>query len=1084
MPLRLDSCGISWSISKTFCGSMDYMVPKWLFIFYGILFCSSLITDTGAQPWSSASSLSDECRPYSRPEPVQIIGEDADLYLNAIVSVHESSTRGIYGCGPVTEGGVVLVEAMRWLITVINRDDGTVNGRKIDGSLIPGIKLGLKIYDNCDYRELALNHLIKIFPIVERGSDPCEENSVLDTNSIALIDLVGVSRDARILSLSRQYHLPIHAVEHEQSVSTESVAKTLSQIIEDLKWTQVAIIHSSDEHSLQIIKLLGQASLKQRFCLTLVNTLPKFQKDAYFASGSDAGAYISLLRTVISSTPDNVPIFVLGNNGSVRRLLEVMSERIDVISGHQWLFSSLPDPTALEPFRNSSVNFFTLSLYPASIDDFEQYWHYLHTVRSSSPTSSWFQEYLSTTSSTIASRDSSLDILWRTNQVTPIIQTFFVLSHALREAWANRCSSTPGLCPDLLKMSRKEFETDFLGEVNPDDDSIKESIISRFVRSKPLSTSSTISKDGLNLALTKLVFKTTGRAGIQYKHMIAYDSETEKGHLIDPSVGYKSSPCPPSGCEKCLKLRQSRIVDHQNTESNPSFSSWTFEKRSDSGVPSTSDMSDPTIPRSISNYDPDCMIKCSLKSSPVAIATNSRSPLSGAKLAIPSSSVPAPWTRETRDTLVPAIIEISAGWYLALAILSLLGILFILINGFYLLLTFPLPINNSPLDYLILSGLISLYSVNFAFLSSPSLTICLIRRIGMSMSYSLLLSAMLVKVMNIWRLKAITDSGIEKLRSSTPSRLIMVTGFLLSLQAIVTVIFIIIVPPKANVKFQTCSWPISDVLVAPESIVSLVYILIQISLNIFFSTLAWKTLDRDQEPRWIMFSCIFISTIWSIWAFCSSYSQSIRSQSNLTIVCANLLSATVISACLYVRKFDLILRCPPKFHSNGGDLQSDHLNGSESDHSLRGLHHTGSLAGSQYGSLIGPTKLSASLLSHSNGHSNGQSTLSNGAPYSTTILVSNKSNNNLGNNNHVHQSNSSSKSKNSTLTGTSLLSNGGENCLTENGLTTYKNEHADYGQSSCGGSTASSIQVQAEDLYPMEVYEGAGTIQPRCFPGA
>lgn len=869
------------------------------------------------------------------------------------------------------------------------------------------------MYDSCDHRELALNQLIKMFPVVERGFDPCEEAATLDPNSIALIDLFGISKDPKLVSLSRQYNLPIKLLEQDLFVPTEIVAKTLSQVMQDLKWTQVAIIHSPDEYSLQIIKLLGQASLKNSFCLTMINSLPKFDEDAYTASGSDSGGYISVLRSVINNVPMNVPIFVLGSDKSVQRLFQIMADRIDVISKHQWLFSSLPDPTVLTPFINSSASFFTLSLYPASIDDFEQFWHYQHTLKDNR-SSPWFKEYSDTYPSNFVtnnkiSREGSLDVLWRTSQVTPIIQTLFILSLALREAWTDRCNETPGLCHDLLKLTRKEFESDFLGVVSPDSDTVKEAIISRAFGAKSSSLG-----DGVNLALTKLLFNGNH---VQYKHIIAYDSNAEKGQILDSSIVYLSSPCPDKGCDRCLKLRQSRIVDHQNPDVQPSYSSWSFEKRSESN--------------SQPKREADCIAKCSMQATSVQAE----------KLAT------LPWSLENNELVTG---RVSSGWYIALAVLSAIGILFIIVNGFYLLMAFPMQIADAPLDYLIMSGLVALYSVNFVFLQTPTIAICITRRIGLSMSYSLILSAMLVKAMNIWRMKTLSDNGLEKLRTSTGSRLTMVTCFLLSLQAIVTIIWLIIIPPKPNIKLQTCSWPGSgDTLIATESIVSLVYVLILISMNIFFSLMVWRSRQHDHEPRWIVASCVSISIIWAIWILCSAYSNPLRAQTSLTIVCANLLSATIITVCLYMRKFDRVLRCPSKLQQQRphfpGDLNSDRMS------SQRGLNNS-SFSESQYGSLPSSQKLSIAQL--------------NAKPVESSSIITSTG---TANNNKANiLSSSISLSHPSAQPIISPISQS----------QAFKSEHAEDGRSSCG-STASSIQVQAEDLYPMEVYEGAGTLQQR-----
>ena len=91
---------------------------------------------------SSSSYPLEECKPYSRPEPIAVIENDADIYLNALLSVHSSSQRGIYGCGSISRKGLIIFQALRWIINTINQNRGTINGKKVNQSLIPGVKLG------------------------------------------------------------------------------------------------------------------------------------------------------------------------------------------------------------------------------------------------------------------------------------------------------------------------------------------------------------------------------------------------------------------------------------------------------------------------------------------------------------------------------------------------------------------------------------------------------------------------------------------------------------------------------------------------------------------------------------------------------------------------------------------------------------------------------------------------------------------------------------------------------------------------------------------------------------------------------
>uniref|UniRef100_T1KU22 Uncharacterized protein n=1 Tax=Tetranychus urticae TaxID=32264 RepID=T1KU22_TETUR len=126
------------------------------------------------------------------------------------------------------------------------------------------------------------------------------------------------------------------------------LGKLLRRIaIGDLKWTQVAILHSIDEHSLQTLKLLGQASLKDNFCLTMVSGLPnpnlfETHDDPRTSSTKDESlSYLGIIKTMVSSIPENVPILIIANEPSVKHLFTNLAVNLEIISRHLFLFISL-----------------------------------------------------------------------------------------------------------------------------------------------------------------------------------------------------------------------------------------------------------------------------------------------------------------------------------------------------------------------------------------------------------------------------------------------------------------------------------------------------------------------------------------------------------------------------------------------------------------------------------------------------------------------------------------------------------------------------------------------------------------------
>lgn len=87
--------------------------------------------------------------------PVRIIADDADLFIGALVNVHEPGPSGFYGCGNITQSGVITFEALNWIAATINQEHGLINGKKVVESFIPGVKIGKKIIIFCSHHSFS-----------------------------------------------------------------------------------------------------------------------------------------------------------------------------------------------------------------------------------------------------------------------------------------------------------------------------------------------------------------------------------------------------------------------------------------------------------------------------------------------------------------------------------------------------------------------------------------------------------------------------------------------------------------------------------------------------------------------------------------------------------------------------------------------------------------------------------------------------------------------------------------------------------------------------------------------------------------
>lgn len=95
---------------------------------------------------SESAAESGECRDtddfHRNHHPLKIITEDADIFIGALLNVHEEGSSGFFGCGNITAEGVIAYEALNWISSTINQEHGMINGKPVVESFIPGVKIG------------------------------------------------------------------------------------------------------------------------------------------------------------------------------------------------------------------------------------------------------------------------------------------------------------------------------------------------------------------------------------------------------------------------------------------------------------------------------------------------------------------------------------------------------------------------------------------------------------------------------------------------------------------------------------------------------------------------------------------------------------------------------------------------------------------------------------------------------------------------------------------------------------------------------------------------------------------------------
>ena len=166
-----------------------------------------------------------------RRDPIEVLHPDADVFLIVLLSIHHHHPHGLLSCGELSPEGLLQFEAIKGSLNVLNQQGGAILNQRISQRFVPSIKLGAKIYDDCDHPEMAIDFLVKTFP--QLASPDChlihdqslslslnQSNGSLISNlkHLAVVDGVQVSLRPKVMESMINSFIPIVPLSIESAV--------------------------------------------------------------------------------------------------------------------------------------------------------------------------------------------------------------------------------------------------------------------------------------------------------------------------------------------------------------------------------------------------------------------------------------------------------------------------------------------------------------------------------------------------------------------------------------------------------------------------------------------------------------------------------------------------------------------------------------------------------------------------------------------------------------------------------------------------------------------------------------------------
>lgn len=249
-------------------------------------------------------------------------------------------------------------------------------------------------------------------------------------------------------------------------------------------------------------------------------------------------------------------------------------------------------------------------------------------------------------------------------------------------------------------------------------------------------------------------------------------------------------------------------------------------------------------------------------------------------------------------------------WAIVIAILTGVGLLLTLIVFIYLLIFYPVRGGTTILGYMVIIGILGIYTISFAFFVHAGEGTCGARRFCMGVVYSIVFAALLVKAVDNWRFAA-SEYGNHQYRGLTNccSLFLIAIGIVL-VQCIIPIIWLILVHPTATKwsdAMQHDHWwcdPYDQYDVG--LVCSFIFVMFLVLLTGIFAALAWDSESNNLESRWILAAAICTAGCFFVWMIVSTNAGPVYRDPAVTI--GNLINATLLLICIPLRKLALLCK--------------------------------------------------------------------------------------------------------------------------------------------------------------------------------
>ena len=788
--------------------------------------------------------------------------EDKDFVFGGLFPIHADAPNSLGArCGEVRqERGLERMEAMLFALDKINSDP----------TILPDLEIGYDIRDTCNSETIGLDEAIDL---IITGSnlniESCESVLANSTNGTAPVPTSGIIGAASsrvsvpVASLGRLFRMPqvsyasssalLNDRERygyfQRTIPPDSLQATaMVDILKRFGWNYVSVVFSQDTYGGPGIDEFRAEAKREGICIDVDRGIPtSFTDKDYEQLVSDLG-----------STEPRV-VIVFANQETVRELLSRIHDNVTLRSNFTWIASDAwaRSIDLVHRFNETASGLFGVAPHSDHYQEFQDYISQL-TI-DSNIRNNWFPEFFSAFANcSLEANDSdgcdttrnvtSFSRYQQGNFIPLVIDAVYAMAHGLHDFLTDNCNATAdkpyvwfrenGSCfgesrqlngSSLLEYIMNTNFTSITGTYIGFDNSgnvrgryeilqyqAQDTDDGRTYSFKSIGTWENISigpmnetEGGLNITEDDLQFGLTANGSIRYSPTESQCGMCEPGHFVR-DVG---SCC--RICEPCVGNK---------------YSSERLAK--------------------------ECL-NCSNKAPNEMWGNN---PLLGSNSCVP----------------IPELsVSYSDPWAVPSLLLGSVGLVFVAITAIiyaYFWKTAVVKSSGREQMMLLLAGITCSYLLAFFYLAPPSIPICLIQRLGIWFCYSLMFSALLIKVQRVARIFYGVKHKVNYTpRFVSPTWLVTFTIILVAIQMSLVIISLAFNHPtveRTRRLDDDNDLALPDIVITCKEehiaiiIISIVYETALIGVATALGVFSFKYPENFNEAKYISFCTFALLIVW------------------------------------------------------------------------------------------------------------------------------------------------------------------------------------------------------------------------------